>query len=170
MMKFFLLLFFSLLGITSFCQKIERSLVGSAGQTFIAGGFQLSYSLGETVILPSPSASFNVPTQPTMYTIGFQQPHVATTGAVVTTNNWVSAYPSPTTGRVRLDVHGDNFQANSVRIYNSIGQQVAIKPFIFVNGSIDLFLDNLPAGVYLVCVTDNNVGNTIATRIVKQNK
>jgi Secretion system C-terminal sorting domain len=170
MIRLILLLFFSLLGSASFCQRIERSLVGTAGETYVSNGFQLSYSIGEPVIVPSPSASFDVQTFRRVFTIGFQQPHVAITDAQLSTSNWISAYPSPTTGRVRLDIHGDNFQVNSVRIYNAIGQQVAIKPFVMVNGSIDLFLDNLPAGYYLVSVTDKVVGNTVAVRILKQNK
>jgi hypothetical protein len=170
MTRLILLLFFSFIVTASFGQRIERSLVGTAGQTFVASGFQLSYSVGEPVILPSPSTTFNVPTVPLLASIGFQQPHIATTTGLVSTNNWISAYPNPTTGRVRLDVHGDNFQANSVRIYNAIGQEVAIKPFVFVNGSIDLFIDNLPAGIYLVTVTDKTFNNSVAIRILKQNK
>lgn len=170
MAKFLLLLFLSFMGSATFCQRIERNLVGCAGDSYVANGFQLSFSVGEPVILPSPSASFDVPTFRRIFTIGFQQPHVAITDANLSTGNWVSAYPSPTTGRVRLDIHADNFQVNSVRIYNAIGQEVAIKPFVMVNGSIDLFLDNLPAGYYMVSVTDKIVGNTVAVRILKQNK
>ncbi len=170
MKQFFLLITLGLTGLASFSQRIERSLVGCAGETYVSSGFQLSYSIGEPVIVPSPSATFDVPTARSIYSIGFQQPHVATTGAQLSTSNWISAYPSPTTGRVRLDIHGDNFQVHFVRIYNSMGAEVAVKPFTLVNGSIDLFLDRLPAGIYMVCVTDKNIGNTIATRIVKQNK
>lgn len=170
MTKFFLFILFGLSGATSFCQRIERSLVGTAGQTFVAGGFQLSYSIGEVAILPSPSAVINAPTVPMMASIGFQQPHIALTGGLISANNWVSAYPNPTTGHVRLDIHGDNFQVNFVRIYNSSGQEVAFTPFVMVNGSIDLHMHNLPAGLYFVSVTDKTIGNTISTRILKQNK
>jgi Secretion system C-terminal sorting domain len=170
MTKFFIFFLSLFSAINCFSQSIERHLVCNAGQTFIAGGFQLSFSLGEPVIVPSPSQTFNVPTSPKMVTIGFQQPHVAQTGGVLHSNNWVSAYPSPTTGHVRLDIHGDNFQVNFVRIYNSMGQEVSVKPFTLINGSIDLQLHNLSAGLYLVSVTDKVTGNTIATRILKQNK
>jgi Secretion system C-terminal sorting domain len=170
MTKFFLLILFGLTGAASFSQRIERSLVGTAGQTFVSGGLQLSYSIGETAILPSPSVVINAPTVPMMASIGFQQPHIALTGGLISANNWVSAYPNPTTGHVRLDIHGDNFQVNYVRLYNALGQEVVLKPFVMVNGSIDLQLGNLPAGIYFVCVTDKTIGNTISTRILKQNK
>jgi Secretion system C-terminal sorting domain len=170
MTKFLLLLFLTLSGSLVFCQQIERSLVGCAGQTHVsASGFQISYSIGEPVIVPSPSATFDVPTQPSIASIGFQQPYVANAGAILSTNNRISAYPSPTTGHVRLTIHGDNFQVNSVRIYNSFGSQVPIRPFTMVNGSIDLFLNDLPAGLYTIAVTDKIVGNTVATRIIKHN-
>jgi Secretion system C-terminal sorting domain len=170
MTKFFITFSLVLSASTSFSQSIERVLVGNAGQTFVAEGFQLSFSLGEPVIVPSPSQIFDVPTSKKMVTIGFQQPHVAQTGGILHANNWVSAYPNPTTGRVRLDIHGDNFQTNFVRIYNAQGDEVSVKPFTLINGSIDLQLMNLPAGLYFVTVTDKVTGNSISTRILKQNK
>jgi Secretion system C-terminal sorting domain len=170
MTKLFLFVLFGLSGLSSFSQRIERRLVGTAGSTQVAGGLQLSYSIGEVAILPSPSVVINAPTVPMMVSIGFQQPHIALTGGLLSTNNWVSAYPNPTTGHVRLDIHGDNFQVNYVRLYNAAGQEVVFKPFVMINGSIDLQLGNLPAGVYFVSVTDKNIGNTITTRILKQNK
>jgi hypothetical protein len=170
MTKFFIIISLVFSAISSFSQSIERSLVGNAGQTFVSGGFQLSFSLGEPVIVPSPSQTFDVPTSPKMVTIGFQQPHVAQTGGLLHSNNWISAYPNPTTGHVRLDIHGDNFQTNFVRIYNSLGQEVTVKPFTLINGSIDLQLTDVPAGLYFVTVTDKVTGNSISTRILKQNK
>ncbi len=167
-----LLTFFSFLFASLFlqAQSIERSVIGGAGQTLSAGGFFMSYTVGEAVILPSPSATFSFPSNAMLASIGFQQPHVANTGGNVVSYNWISAYPNPTTGWVRLDIHADNFQVNNVRIYNMLGQEVAVKPFKMVNGSIDLDLSNVSSGIYTVAVTDNTVGNTISTRIIKQNK
>lgn len=154
----------------SFAQDITQKLIGTTGTTLVSGGYQLSYSIGEPVVLPSPSPTINLTSYPVIITVGFQQPHVATTGALLSTNNWVSAYPNPTTGRVRLDIHGDNFQANFVKIYNRLKQIVAVIPFKMVNGSIDLNLNNLAAGVYYITVTDEKVGNTVSTTIIKMNQ
>lgn len=159
-----------LLCATSYSQKIERSLIGTMGTTFLSGGYQLSCSLGEAVILPSPSQTFSSPANAMIFTIGFQQPHVAKVGQLVHSENWVSAYPNPTTGWVRLDIHGDNFQGNIVKIFDAMGKQVAVKPFVFVNGSMDLRLDNLSSGTYMIAVTDPKLGNTVTTKIVKINK
>ncbi len=154
----------------SYSQEITHKLVGTAGSTFVTGGYQLSYSIGEPVVLPSPSPTMNLTHYPVIITVGFQQPHVAQTGALVSTNNWISAYPNPTTGHVRLDIHGDNFQTNFVKIYNSLKQLVSVIPFKMVNGSIDLDLYNLAAGAYHISVTDEKVGNTITTTIIKMNR
>ncbi len=170
MQKFFMSCTLVLCSCLAFSQGTGLFLAGTAGETFKAGGYQLSYSIGEPVILPSPSPTFTANPYPVIVTIGFQQPHVATTGGLLSTNNWVSAYPNPTTGHVRLDIHGDNFQANYVRIYNAAGQVIVVKPFVLLNGSIDLDLYNLPAGSYNIAVTDANVGNTINTTIIKLNK
>jgi hypothetical protein len=151
-------------------QSIERSVIGNAGQTFSANGSYITFTVGETVIEPSPSITFSPLSNARIFTIGFIQPHVASTGSLVYLYNWVSAYPNPTTGWVRLDIHGDNFQVNNVRIINSIGQIVATKPFKMVNGSIDLDFSNLAAGVYIVAVSDDKIGRTVTTKIVKQNK
>ena len=154
----------------SFSQSIERKLIGTAGNTAIAGGYQLSYSIGETAVTPSPSQSFAIPANTIMFSIGFQQPHVANVGGVVHHNNWVTAYPNPTSGWVRLEIHGDNFQRNTVKIYNALGMQVALKPFVMINGNMDLDVSNLASGSYIVAVTDDNLGNTVAIKLVKINK
>ncbi len=166
------LLFISFFAFTNLLmsQSIERSVIGNAGQTFAANSSFITYTIGEAVILPSPSSTFSPLTNAVIFSIGFIQPHVAKVGALVNSYNWVSAYPNPTTGWVRLDIHGDNFQINNVRVTSLMGQQVAVKPFKMVNGSIDLDFTNLAAGLYIVSVTDNTVGRTVSTKIIKQNK
>jgi Secretion system C-terminal sorting domain len=171
MKKFFLVISFIIATTTLInAQSIERAVIGNAGETFSANNSYITFTLGETVIEPSPSITFSPASNAMIFSIGFIQPHVASTGSLVNVDNWVSAYPNPTTGWVRLDIHGDNFQVNNVRIINSNGQIVATKPFKMVNGSIDLDFANLAAGVYIVAVTDDIVGRTVTTRIIKQNK
>lgn len=149
-------------------QSIERKLVGTAGTVFISNNYQLSFSVGEVMIQPTPAVKITRMGQDVLATIGFQQPHVAKTGAIVHANNWVSAYPNPAVSNVRLDVHGDNFQTNYVKVFNAAGQSV-LAPFVFINGSIDLNVSKLAAGVYFVAVTDKVTGHTVTTKIIKQN-
>jgi Secretion system C-terminal sorting domain len=168
MKKLITLTVLTLTCLCGFSQSIERKLVGTAGSTFISSNYQLSFSIGESVILPSPSGTLSQSGHATLFTIGFQQPQVAKTGALVKSNNWVSAYPNPAINIVRLDVHGDNFQTNEVRVSNVLGQPV-YAPFVFVNGSIDIKLGNLAAGTYFITVTDKATGNAVTTKILKQN-
>lgn len=150
-------------------QTIERSLIGNAGRTLASGDYFLSFSVGEAVVKPSPSPVFSN-FWPMMVTIGFQQPHVATSGQMLHAAHWISAYPNPTTGHVRLDIHGDISQNNGVRVFNMLGQEVAVKPFRLVNGSVDIDFSNLAVGVYLVTVTDPESGNSVAIKITRQLK
>lgn len=164
----FLLFFF----FSSSAQHIERSLVSTAGGSSFAGGYYLSYSLGESMVTPSPSRTLYNPFVfiPTMMTIGFQQPQVAPVGERVNIYNWVSAYPNPTSGLVHLDVHGDQFEVHAVRILNTAGQEVSVAPFEMTHGSIELHLNQLPAGAYMIAVTDYYTHNTVTTRVVKVNQ
>jgi hypothetical protein len=168
-MKRFLTLIIALLSVyAAHSQRIERQLIGSAGRTFSAGGQFISFSVGETVIKPSPSPVFSQVFWPMLVTIGFQQPHVATSGEMLHAAHWISAYPNPTTGHVRLDIHGDIGQNNGVRVFNMLGQEVALQPFRLVNGSVDLDFTNLAVGVYLVTVTDPVSGNNVSIKITRQ--
>jgi hypothetical protein len=150
-------------------QSIERSVIGNAGVTLSSGGSYITYCVGEPVILPSPSITFSPSHNARMVTIGFIQPHVAQSGQLVYSYNYVSAYPNPTAGWVRLEIHGDNFQTNIVRVTNGMGQIVYTRPFKKVNGKIDLDLSSLATGMYMISVTDEKVGRTVTTKIVKQN-
>lgn len=171
-MKLISTTFFLFLLLTVKAQTIERSVISVVGGSVSADGYYLSYSVGEPVITPSPSQTLYNPFVfiPTMMTIGFQQPQVAKVGVRDNIYNWISAYPNPTSGLTYLDIHGDQFQVHSVRIINSLGQEVAVKPFVMINGSIELHLEKLPAGVYMIAVTDFYLKKTATTRIIKFNK
>ncbi len=151
-------------------QSIERQLIGTAGTTYSAGNYFLCYSLGEAVVTPSPSSTFLPLTNAFLLSIGFQQPYIAPTGKILYSNIWVSAYPNPTTGWVRLTITGDNNQPNVVIIYNSLGQKVAQPGFNFINGNIDLDLSALPAGVYTIAVSEKVVPRTVSIQILKIGK
>ena len=165
MRKFITLTVLTIVCLTGRSQSIERKLVGTSGSTLTGSGYQLSFSMGEVMITPSPAATLNYVL---LTTIGFQQPHVAKTGSIVAAKNWVSAYPNPAVNNVRLDIHGDNFETNYIWVTNAAGQ-IVIAPFSFVNGSIDINVSRLAGGVYIVAVTDKTSGSTVSTKIIKQN-
>jgi hypothetical protein len=149
----------------AFAQTTDRKLVGTAGDTFKANGYELCFSIGEPVT--GLGDQLNKHTGQTfLATIGFQQPHVAKTGAVLL-NNWVTAYPNPATTTVRVDVHGVQTQDNIVTITNILGQKVVVPPFNFINGSTEINVSGLPRGTYIIAVTEKITGNTAETKIIK---
>jgi len=163
-MKLYTTILMLLLLKTGSAQSIERKFVGVNGSTLVNGGYQLSYSIGE-VAVQSYQKGYDV-----FLTEGFQQAYVAKTGGLLVGENWVSAYPNPAIDFVRLDVHAYKFQANRVRITDVSGKIVLIPPFEFGNGSITVNVSGLPAGMYIISVTDPVWNNSLSTKIVKENK
>ena len=149
----------------SFAQTADRKLVGTAGDTFTANGYELCFSIGEPVT--STGDLLKQHTGETfLATVGFQQSHIAKTGTVLL-NNWVTAYPNPATTTVRIDVHGVQTQDNVVTITNVLGQRVVVPPFNFINGSTDIDVSRLPRGTYIIAVTEKTTGNIAETKIIK---
>ena len=149
-----------------FCQSIERELIGVNGTTLSNGGYQLSYSIGEVVTKSSLAPSNS---NPFFITVGFQQPLVAKAGQILAVNDWVSAYPNPAVTKVRLDIHGINSESNRVQVFNVAGQSV-VAPFTFINGSIDIDISRLAAGVYIIKVADKFKERSVSAAIIKQNQ
>jgi len=147
-------------------QIADRKLVGTAGDTFKANGYELSFSVGEPVVTGS-GDQLSLHTASTfLASIGFQQPFIAKTGTVLL-NNWVTAYPNPATTTVRIDVHGVQAQDNVVSITNVLGQRVVVPPFKFINGSTEINVSALPRGTYIIAVTEKITGNVAETKIIK---
>ena len=160
--------FLLFLGIStaSLGQSIERRLVGITGTTLSKGGYQLSYSLGEVILHRSPAPANS---NPFTTSVGFQQPHVAREGKIMQPADRVSVYPNPAISKVRVDMHGITTVSNTVKITNAAGQAVVLPPVKFINGSADINISALAAGVYIFSVQDALTGNIISTPIIKQN-
>jgi len=171
-MKITLTLFIALLfAKLSFSQRIERSLVATAGNTLTAGGYELSFSIGEVAVTVLPASSF----QPKDFSaflqfasIGFQQPHVAKTGSYLQ-QSWVSVYPNPAVSIVHLDVHGFEKQVNQVRIIDMNGRQVLTSTNVFNAGSTEINISSLAVGYYIISVKEQGSNKTVSTKIFKAN-
>ncbi len=169
-MKITITLFIALLfAKLSFSQRIERYLVGTAGNTFTAGGYELSFSIGEVAVAALPASSFQ-PKDFSAYlqfaSIGFQQPQVAKTGLYLQ-QSWVSAYPNPAVSIVHLDVHGFENQVNGVRIFDMSGRQVLTSTYVVNAGSTAVNVSNLPNGYYIISLTEEITHKTVSTKILK---
>jgi hypothetical protein len=152
-----------------FAQGTDRKLLAPNGAVFTAGKYQLSFSLGEVVVLPTPGASITGNNPVSFVTTGFQQPHVASKGELVDGPEWISAYPNPAVNIVRVDIHGLDPGNNAVRVTNMAGQ-IVMTPFQFINGSLEIKLDRLAAGTYIVSVMDKESAKVVSTKIIKQNQ
>ena len=78
-----------------------------------------------------------------------------------TANETLNVYPDPAFDKVTIEHAGTG---TSIRLYNTLGQQVyngvALHDIEVMN------LSNLPPGLYVLHVTDNN-GSAVTKRIVK---
>jgi subtilisin family serine protease len=78
----------------------------------------------------------------------------------------LTAYPNPTTGSIRVKVKGEISNTYSLRIINSLGVPLLLKENCDPRQETVIDLGTLPAGVYLLEVTDKR-GKSMR-RIVKQ--
>ena len=77
----------------------------------------------------------------------------ACNGARLGEDMWVEAYPNPTTGRVTLSVNmplGEGLQAEVV---DAMGR-VALREFLGDQTTVELDLNDVPAGMYFIQVTN----------------
>jgi len=73
---------------------------------------------------------------------------------------WVEAYPNPTTGRVMLSVNmpvGEGLQAE---VMDAMGR-VAVLEFLGDQTNVELDLNDMPTGMYLIQVTNGTAREVI---------
>jgi len=79
-------------------------------------------------------------------------------------DNFISIYPNPTTGKVNFELKNTN-KINALSIFNITGEKIIqINQLNNINYTIDL--SNYPKGIYLVCV-GNNEFNSVRKIILK---
>jgi Outer membrane protein Omp28/Secretion system C-terminal sorting domain len=82
----------------------------------------------------------------------------------------LNIYPNPSNGRVIIDMNLDNSVNSTVRVFNVLGDVVAIKSFGKLNAGLNsksIDLSNLENGVYMITV---NAGDYTSTRRITLNK
>ncbi|WP_116128046.1 T9SS type A sorting domain-containing protein [Lewinella sp. IMCC34183] len=84
---------------------------------------------------------------------------ITTTSVHRPSSTWISLYPNPSSGYLRLD----EFSAREVEVYDAAGRKVAA----FSDPGTELDLSGYPAGIYHLRITDRGA-RTYVTRIIKQ--
>ena len=74
----------------------------------------------------------------------------------------IKVMPNPATDRININYEGQQF---SVEMYNATGQYITKEAS--TNGSMTLDLKNINPGVYIIKLTDNELANSTAFKIVK---
>ena len=130
-MKYFLSFIVFIYPAIVFCQTIERQLFSNAAINYTGADFNLTSSIGETVISTESSGSI-------VLTQGFQQPD-STSITVGNKNMNVTLkyrlYPNPTANISWLDINVDRPTSITINIYDLQGKEIFESKSISVNNN-----------------------------------
>ncbi len=153
---------FSLCIINTICNAqimLSPKVIATNGGLAIGGSILLSYTIGEPVTSTFQSDTLKL-------TQGFQQVYPAFISLSIKQNNIasseVSLYPNPATTIITIK---SNKKISTIIINNAIGQDEFYKTGINTE-KLDVNIAYLKAGVYLVCITDEQGLRTVK-QIVK---
>lgn len=163
MLRILILLgFVALSFLNSFSQRLQRSAISSAGNSYSVNGIVVRQSVGQ-------AANTAVFTNKNTLRQGFQQPLLFHFFAEPNQNSnllSIIVYPNPVSGFTSLAV-SDSIQGCTVVIRSYIGQTLYTCTVLQNPMSIDC--RSLPDGVYLLSlIKDNQIHSTV--KIVKRNK
>jgi hypothetical protein len=127
-------------------QSIERSVIGSTGNTSSGGGLTLTATIGEAAVDTYSTGSFTL-------TQGYQQADNSSSSVdEITVDVNYKLYPNPTDGQANLELETLNSSLEgSVFVYSVDGRLVYSKVInIFEKGNVTLNLENEEAGIYFI--------------------
>jgi hypothetical protein len=141
-------------------QSIERQVIGSAGTVFNAGGYEMSFTVGETKV-----SSYNAGGH--WLTEGFQQGDLLITGInpgiepTIFEEIGVSVYPNPFTEHFTIELTDENIKDFDVAVYDMIGKVVNVEKMNKGN-KVEVHLKGASTGIYFVRISKHNAkGRTI---------
>ena len=147
-------------GFSVAAQSIERQVIGSAGTVFNAGGYEMSFTVGETKV-----SSYNSGGH--WLTEGFQQGDLLITGdnigiePTIFEEIGVSVYPNPFTEHFTLELTDDNIKDYDVVVYDMIGK-VVNTDLMNRGNRMEVHLRGASTGIYFVRISKGNTkGRTI---------
>jgi hypothetical protein len=147
-----------IVGFSLSAQSIERQVIGSAGTVFNAGGYEMSFTVGETKV-----SSYNSGGH--WLTEGFQQGELSVNTGIkdnaVYEELGVTVYPNPFTEHFTLELTDENIKDYDVAVYDMIGKVVNVDKMNKGN-KVEVHLKGASTGIYFVRISKGNTrGRTI---------
>jgi len=140
----------------------SQEVVSSDGNFIVGSGGSLSWTLGEMI-----SETFE--NQSLYLTQGFQQPDLGSLGSSsLLLNNDISIYPNPFTTFINLS--GKSINSTFIlKMYDSQLRLVLETEFFFhsANNPVVIPLSNLPNGLYILSIKNENRNELFHKRIIK---
>jgi hypothetical protein len=163
-LKIILLCFLLLASVlTMRAQSMERQVVAAGGNTAIAAGIQIDFTIGEPVITPISGSGL-------LLTQGFQQPFSYTlqSGAVFP---FLALYPNPTQGNTILHFALPAEGSLLVMVHNAIGQRVLNETVHYGSGETQYIVKTAPfvPGTYFVTIRLEGFG-VVSKKLIKVDK
>lgn len=152
-MKRILIPLILLLGINSF---YSQEVISSAGRIFSSNGINLSWSIGEVI-------TTTVDDGTTTLTQGYQQANLTISTIEEDITNLYSIYPNPTKNNFTIESGNQSSNTLTGMLYNMEGK--LLKKIIISDIITVVYLDEIPQGIYLLKISENNQTNTY--RIIK---
>ena len=145
-------------GFSVAAQSIERQVIGSAGTVFNAGGYEMSFTVGETKV-----SSYNSGGH--WLTEGFQQGKLDTIVGIIEPTIFeeigVSVFPNPFTEHFTLELTDDNIKDYDIVVYDMIGK-VVNTDLMNRGNRMEVHLRGASTGIYFVRISKGNTkGRTI---------
>ncbi len=157
-----LLLFVSLICINlTFSQKISNDIISNQGNESISTDqdLVLDWTLGEPW---SETLTF----RDFIYSEGFQQPYLIMDESF-NAEIFATIYPNPTSSLIHIRMPDHKDQEMTFLIFTTNGQLVDQKKGFLFNKEIDLNVQNLESGVYMLKVLQNNNNAGTIHKIIK---
>lgn len=143
-------------------QVVSRSLIGVAGHNFTNSNLQVSYSVGEPMVM-----SYN--TSGLILNQGFQQNGAPfSTVGVVESSNYldVSIFPNPSANLVHVEVPFVNLKSIQLNLFDASGKRISCSRELNSKG-YTLNIEHLSPGLYFINIQVNNQNKT--HQIIKTN-
>jgi hypothetical protein len=148
---------------TTFSQRIDQSVISSAGDISKSAGFNLEWTLGEIAVETSSAAD-------KMYTQGFHQPLLITklkAPLLPLAGFTVSVFPNPVPAMLNISIRSSTDSKVNLKMHNVKGHLVYTGSTYTKGSSVQINMLSLAAGVYILTVT-NSSGIIIGTyKVVK---